>query len=69
MWPWSEIARLKQQIAWLEERDTHRRFISELRENTALKAYRDLIAANKGIRRLKARLDQYEPKRSKTGGG
>jgi hypothetical protein len=28
----------------------------------ALKALRDLIAANKGIRRLKAKLKQYEEK-------
>lgn len=56
MWPWSEINRLKAQIAQLEERDTYRLFISELRENEALKAMRDLAAANKGIRRLKARL-------------
>jgi hypothetical protein len=69
MWPWSEIARLKQQIAWLENRDTYRLFISELRENMALKAYRDLLAANRGIRRLKARLEKYESKRGKTGGG
>lgn len=59
LWPWSEIARLKAHIAWLEERDTRRLFVSELRENTALKAYRDVIAANKGIRRLKARLKKY----------
>lgn len=60
MWPWSEIKRLKNQIAWLESRDNHRLFVSELRENMALKAYRDLIAANKGIRRLKAKLKKYE---------
>jgi hypothetical protein len=62
MWPWSEITKLKRHIEWLEERDTHRLFVSELRENMALKAYRDLIAANRGIRRLKARLEKYEPK-------
>ena len=60
MWPWSEIAKLKRQIEKLESRDTYRLFISELRENMALKAYRDLMAANKGIRRLKARLNKYE---------
>lgn len=56
IWPWSEITRLRRHIAWLEERDTHRLFLMELRENTALKAMRDLAAANKGIRRLKERM-------------
>jgi hypothetical protein len=52
LWPWSEIARLKRTIEWMEQRDTHRLFVSELRQNMALQAYRDLSAANKGIRRL-----------------
>lgn len=60
MWPWSEIKRLKAQIAWLESRDNHRLFVAELRENMALKAYRDLMAANKGIRRLKARIKRMQ---------
>lgn len=58
LWPWSEIARLKGQIARLEERDVHRLFVSELRETMALKAMRELAGANKGIRRLKAKLDK-----------
>lgn len=60
IWPWSEIARLNRHIAWLEQRDTQHLFRAELRENLAMKALRDLAAANKGIRRLKARLHAYE---------
>ena len=63
MWPWSEIANLKQQAQWSEDRVAYWQRISEMRENMALKAYRDLMAANKGIRRLKARLNKYEAHR------
>lgn len=60
MWPWSEIAKLKQQAQWSEDRVAYWQRIGELRENMALKAYRDLSAANKGIRRLKAKLEKLE---------
>lgn len=60
MWPWTEIERLKEQVLWLENRDSHRLFLVELRENIALKAIRDLSAANKGIRRLKERIKRLE---------
>ena len=63
MWPWSELATLRRQIEWLAHRDTHRLWVSALRETIALNAYRDLLAANKGIRRLNATLARYEPTR------
>lgn len=62
IWPWTEIAKLKRTIEHLENRDNHRLFIIGLRENIALKAMRELAAANTGIRRLKARLKPYEQK-------
>lgn len=58
IWPWSEIARLKRRVADLESRENYQLFRLELRENIALKAMRELAAANKGIRRLKERLNK-----------
>ncbi len=58
MWPWSELKRLREHIKTLEQRDYQRLFRIELYHNMALKAIRDQQAAHKGIRRLRARLEQ-----------
>jgi hypothetical protein len=62
MWPWSEIARLKQLNAHLDALNNQLLWRCELRENLMLKAMRDVTAANKGIRRLKERLKKLEGK-------
>ena len=56
IWPWSKIKRLEDLIKWYEGRDNDRLFHIELYKNIALQKMRDLAAANKGIRRLKAKL-------------
>jgi hypothetical protein len=63
MWPWSELKRLRWQLEWHEKRAEQFLFRYQLSEAIALKALRDLQAANKGIRRLVERL-----KRNKEGG-
>ena len=50
IWPWSKIRQLE--IDLQRERDaiTQVQFSRTIAHNTALKAIRDLLAANKGIR-------------------
>jgi len=58
IWPWSRIKQLEAALAFAERRNDQLLFRSELRENIVLKAMRELAAAHKGIRRLRARLDK-----------
>lgn len=62
VWPWTEFDRLKSLIEWHDKRRTEDLFRLELRENVAMKAMRELSAANKGIRRLKDRVKKLEGK-------
>ena len=61
LWPWTKFAQLEGRIAWHDAREQHHLFLIELKQKAALQAMRDLAAANKGIRRLKAKLKKYEP--------
>lgn len=60
IWPWAEIARLKDSLRFETERNTQLLWRCEMRETIALRAMRDLAAANKGIRRLKERIKRME---------
>lgn len=60
LWPWTKFAELERAVMRRDERDKDRLFHVELYRNIAHQSMRDLAAANKGIRRLKARLDKYE---------
>ena len=60
IWPWSELKRLREQVAWYASRDDQRLFHIELYKNIALQAMRDRSACNKGIRRLKDRLRKQQ---------
>jgi hypothetical protein len=60
IWPWTELARLKAQLQNEESRNAHFAWRAELYQAMALKATRDLLAANKGIRRLKTRINRLE---------
>lgn len=60
IWPWSEIRRLRDQLAWYKERENYHLFLIQLRENIAIKAMRDQAAAHKGIRRLVEKLKKQQ---------
>jgi hypothetical protein len=60
IWPWTKFAELERAILWRDEKDKDRLFHVELYKNIALTSMRELAAANKGIRRLKAKLKKYE---------
>ena len=52
IWPWTELRRLQARIHHLETQNEYLRNGEVLRKLIVSNAYRDLIAANKGIRRL-----------------
>ena len=52
IWPWTELRRLQARITRLEEQNDYLRNNDVQRKLLVANAYRDLIAANKGIRRL-----------------
>jgi hypothetical protein len=60
IWPWTKFAELEHAILWRDSRLKERLFHVELYRNIAHQSMRDLAAANKGIRRLKAKLAKYE---------
>ena len=61
LWPWTKFAQSERVVANYKERENFYLFHMEVSKNTALQAMRELAAANKGIRRLKAKLKKYEP--------
>lgn len=60
IWPWSKIAQLEEALRFERQRNTDWLWRFELRQNIALKAMREVAAANKGIRRLKDKLNRLK---------
>lgn len=56
MWPWSTIRQLRQQLHRLEADHAHQLWSVQFYQVQTLKAWRELAAANKGIKRLKDKL-------------
>ena len=64
IWPWSTIRQLEGRLSQVESYIVGVQLSREVAHNTALKAIRDLSAANKGIRRLKDKLKKATVKES-----
>jgi hypothetical protein len=56
IWPWSELRLLRDRIGYLEDQNRYLAHNDVMRKLLVSHAYRDLIAANKGIRRLVEKL-------------
>jgi len=62
IWPWSRICALKAALEFERGKNKDLLWRCEMRETIALKAMRDLSAANTGIRRLKEKIKKLESK-------
>jgi hypothetical protein len=60
LWPWTTFDQLEKRVLWYKELAASRLASLEIRQACLFQAWRDLAAANKGIRRLKAKLAKYE---------